>query len=91
MCCRVFSTHLKALCKLHPPLIVEQYRELLEFTSTTTNIYSKEDFYTHVVREKRITVMCVFIIYNVHYRFVRSNKCAYVVGVGDRGVFVTFL
>ncbi|XP_017309744.1 AP-5 complex subunit zeta-1 isoform X1 [Ictalurus punctatus] len=46
---RVFSTHLKALCKLHPPLIVEQYRELLEFTSATTNIYSKEDFYTHVV------------------------------------------
>ncbi|KAF4074036.1 hypothetical protein AMELA_G00250040 [Ameiurus melas] len=46
---RVFSTHLKALCKLHPPLIVEQYRELLEFTSTTTNIYTKEDFYTHVV------------------------------------------
>uniref|UniRef100_A0AAY5F3Q1 AP-5 complex subunit zeta-1 n=1 Tax=Electrophorus electricus TaxID=8005 RepID=A0AAY5F3Q1_ELEEL len=37
------------LCKLHPPLIVDQYKELLEFASTTTNIYSKEDFYTHLV------------------------------------------
>ncbi|MCJ8746436.1 hypothetical protein PDJAM_G00141770 [Pangasius djambal] len=46
---RVFSTHLQALCKLYPPLIVDQYKELLEFTSTTTNIYSKEDFYTQVV------------------------------------------
>ncbi|XP_062868675.1 AP-5 complex subunit zeta-1 isoform X2 [Trichomycterus rosablanca] len=46
---RVFSTHLRALCKLHPPLIVDQYKELLEFASATTNIYSKEDFYTHVV------------------------------------------
>ncbi|XP_058233811.1 AP-5 complex subunit zeta-1 isoform X2 [Hemibagrus wyckioides] len=46
---RVFSTHLQALCKLHPALIVDQYKELLEFTSTTTNIYTKEDFYTHVV------------------------------------------
>ncbi|XP_046690689.1 AP-5 complex subunit zeta-1 isoform X2 [Silurus meridionalis] len=46
---RVFSTHLQALCKLNPPLIVDQYKELLEFTSTTTNIYTKEDFYTHVV------------------------------------------
>lgn len=50
MCCRVFSTHLQALCKLHPALIVDQNKELLEFTSTTTNIYTKEDFYTHVVR-----------------------------------------
>ncbi|KAI4884035.1 hypothetical protein NFI96_019550, partial [Prochilodus magdalenae] len=46
---RVFSTHLQTLCKLHPPLIVDQYKELLDFASTTTNIYSKEDFYTHVV------------------------------------------
>ncbi|KAM9494764.1 AP-5 complex subunit zeta-1 isoform 1-T1 [Clarias gariepinus] len=46
---RVFSTHLQSLCKLHPALIVDQYKELLEFTSTTTNIYTKEDFYTHVV------------------------------------------
>uniref|UniRef100_A0A4W4DLY7 AP-5 complex subunit zeta-1 n=1 Tax=Electrophorus electricus TaxID=8005 RepID=A0A4W4DLY7_ELEEL len=49
ICCRVFSMHLQTLCKLHPPLIVDQYKELLEFASTTTNIYSKEDFYTHLV------------------------------------------
>ncbi|XP_076865302.1 AP-5 complex subunit zeta-1 isoform X2 [Brachyhypopomus gauderio] len=46
---RVFSTHLQTLCKLQPSLIVDQYKELLEFSSTTTNIYSKEDLYTHVV------------------------------------------
>ncbi|RXN03500.1 AP-5 complex subunit zeta-1-like protein [Labeo rohita] len=46
---KVFSTHLQALCKLHPPLIVDQYREILEFTSSPANIYSKEDFYTHMV------------------------------------------
>uniref|UniRef100_A0A673HWI7 AP-5 complex subunit zeta-1-like n=1 Tax=Sinocyclocheilus rhinocerous TaxID=307959 RepID=A0A673HWI7_9TELE len=42
-------THLQALCKLHPPLIVDQSREILEFASSPANIYSKEDFYTHVV------------------------------------------
>uniref|UniRef100_A0A9J8BWK9 Adaptor related protein complex 5 subunit zeta 1 n=1 Tax=Cyprinus carpio carpio TaxID=630221 RepID=A0A9J8BWK9_CYPCA len=47
--CRVFSTHLQALCKLHPPLIVDQSREILELASSPANIYSKEDFYTHVV------------------------------------------
>uniref|UniRef100_A0A8B9RFE2 Adaptor related protein complex 5 subunit zeta 1 n=1 Tax=Astyanax mexicanus TaxID=7994 RepID=A0A8B9RFE2_ASTMX len=41
--------HLQTLCKLHPPLIVDQYKELLDFASTTTSIYSKEHFYTHVV------------------------------------------
>ncbi|XP_026111164.1 AP-5 complex subunit zeta-1-like isoform X2 [Carassius auratus] len=46
---KVFSTHLQALCKLHPPLIVDQSREILELTSSPANIYSKEDFYTHVV------------------------------------------
>uniref|UniRef100_W5KRM6 Adaptor related protein complex 5 subunit zeta 1 n=1 Tax=Astyanax mexicanus TaxID=7994 RepID=W5KRM6_ASTMX len=46
---RVFSMHLQTLCKLHPPLIVDQYKELLDFASTTTSIYSKEHFYTHVV------------------------------------------
>uniref|UniRef100_A0A673HU74 AP-5 complex subunit zeta-1-like n=1 Tax=Sinocyclocheilus rhinocerous TaxID=307959 RepID=A0A673HU74_9TELE len=46
---KVFSTHLQALCKLHPPLIVDQSREILEFASSPANIYSKEDFYTHVV------------------------------------------
>uniref|UniRef100_A0A8C1EP73 Adaptor related protein complex 5 subunit zeta 1 n=1 Tax=Cyprinus carpio carpio TaxID=630221 RepID=A0A8C1EP73_CYPCA len=43
------STHLQALCRLHPPLIVDQSREILEFASSPANIYSKEDFYTHVV------------------------------------------
>uniref|UniRef100_A0A8C0YNY6 Adaptor related protein complex 5 subunit zeta 1 n=1 Tax=Cyprinus carpio carpio TaxID=630221 RepID=A0A8C0YNY6_CYPCA len=38
-----------ALCRLHPPLIVDQSREILEFASSPANIYSKEDFYTHVV------------------------------------------
>lgn len=46
---RVFSTHLQTLCKLHPPLIVDQSRELLDFVGSPINIYSKEDFYTHVV------------------------------------------
>ncbi|KAJ8344913.1 hypothetical protein SKAU_G00291060 [Synaphobranchus kaupii] len=46
---RVFSSHLLVLCKLHPSLIVEQSRELLEFTGTTANIYSKEDLYIHMV------------------------------------------
>uniref|UniRef100_A0A8C2KH56 AP-5 complex subunit zeta-1-like n=1 Tax=Cyprinus carpio TaxID=7962 RepID=A0A8C2KH56_CYPCA len=46
---KVFSTHLQALCRLHPPLIVDQSREILEFASSPANIYSKEDFYTHVV------------------------------------------
>ncbi|XP_064171542.1 AP-5 complex subunit zeta-1 isoform X1 [Anguilla rostrata] len=46
---RVFSSHLLVLCKLHPSLIVEQSRELLDFTCTTANIYSKEDLYIHMV------------------------------------------
>ncbi|KAJ8251143.1 hypothetical protein GJAV_G00217780 [Gymnothorax javanicus] len=46
---RVFSSHLLVLCKLHPSLIVEQSRELLDFTGTTANIYSKEDLYIHLV------------------------------------------
>ncbi|XP_026057206.1 AP-5 complex subunit zeta-1-like isoform X2 [Carassius auratus] len=46
---KVFSTHLQALCRLRPPLIVDQSREILEFASSPANIYSKEDFYTHVV------------------------------------------
>uniref|UniRef100_A0A8K9VCV8 Adaptor related protein complex 5 subunit zeta 1 n=1 Tax=Oncorhynchus mykiss TaxID=8022 RepID=A0A8K9VCV8_ONCMY len=46
---RVFSHHLLKLCKLHPSLVVDQSRELLEFAGTTTNIHSKEDLYTHVV------------------------------------------
>ncbi|XP_061080720.1 AP-5 complex subunit zeta-1 isoform X2 [Conger conger] len=46
---RVFSSHLLVLCKLHPSLIVEQSRELIDFTCTTANIYSKEDLYIHMV------------------------------------------
>ncbi|XP_066545030.1 AP-5 complex subunit zeta-1 isoform X2 [Amia ocellicauda] len=46
---RIFSSHILVLCKLQPSLIVEQARELLEFTGTTGNIYSKENFYIHVV------------------------------------------
>lgn len=46
---RVFSTHMQTLCKLYPPLIVDQSRELLDFAGSPSNICSKEDFYTHVV------------------------------------------
>ncbi|XP_041863698.1 AP-5 complex subunit zeta-1 isoform X2 [Melanotaenia boesemani] len=46
---RVFSCHLLRLCKLHPSLVVDQSRELLEFAGTTANVYSKEEIYTHVV------------------------------------------
>ncbi|KAK6476180.1 AP-5 complex subunit zeta-1 isoform X1 [Huso huso] len=46
---RVFSSQLLVLCKLHPSLIVEQCKELMEFSGTTGNIQSKENFYTHVV------------------------------------------
>lgn len=46
---RVFSTHLCALCKHRPTLIVDLSRELLDFAGSTTNIYSKEELYTNVV------------------------------------------
>lgn len=46
---RVFSSQLLVLCKLHPSVIVEQSKELLEFCGTVTNIQSKEDFFTHIV------------------------------------------
>uniref|UniRef100_A0A674NM48 Adaptor related protein complex 5 subunit zeta 1 n=1 Tax=Takifugu rubripes TaxID=31033 RepID=A0A674NM48_TAKRU len=46
---RVFSCHLLNLCKLHPSLVVDQSHELLEFAGTTTNVYNKEEIYTHVV------------------------------------------
>lgn len=47
--CRVFSHHLLKLCKLHPSLVVDQSRELLEFAGTTANVYGREEVYTHVV------------------------------------------
>ncbi|CAL1588810.1 unnamed protein product [Knipowitschia caucasica] len=46
---RVFSYHLLKLCKLHPSLVVDQSHELLEFAGTTSNVYNKEELYTHVV------------------------------------------
>ncbi|KAF7656902.1 hypothetical protein LDENG_00034620 [Lucifuga dentata] len=46
---RVLSRHLLRLFKLHPSLVVDQFHELLEFTGTTANVYSKEEIYTHMV------------------------------------------
>ncbi|XP_028310302.1 AP-5 complex subunit zeta-1 isoform X2 [Gouania willdenowi] len=46
---RVFSCHLLNLCQLHPSLVVDQSQELLEFAGSTTNVYSREEIYTHVV------------------------------------------
>ncbi|KAF1379230.1 hypothetical protein PFLUV_G00173910 [Perca fluviatilis] len=46
---RVFSSHLLRFCKLHPSLVVDQSHELLEFAGAITNVYSKEEIYTHVV------------------------------------------
>lgn len=54
--CRVFSCHLLRLCKLHPSLVVDQSHELLEFAGATTNVYSKEEIYTHVVMKLRIVL-----------------------------------
>ncbi|XP_063042706.1 AP-5 complex subunit zeta-1 isoform X2 [Engraulis encrasicolus] len=46
---RVFSSHIRALCKLQPSLIEDQSRELLDFSGSTANIYSREELYTNVV------------------------------------------
>ncbi|XP_043828021.1 AP-5 complex subunit zeta-1 isoform X3 [Dromiciops gliroides] len=46
---RVMSSQLLVLCKLHPSLVVELSKELLEFTGTISNIYSKENIFTNVV------------------------------------------
>lgn len=54
--CRVFSCHLLKLCMLHPSLVVDQSHELLEFAGTTTNVYSKEEVYTHVVMKLWLTL-----------------------------------
>ncbi|XP_077474720.1 AP-5 complex subunit zeta-1 isoform X2 [Stigmatopora argus] len=46
---RVFSLQLTSLCKLHPSLVMDQSNELLEFAGATSNVYSKQEMYTHVV------------------------------------------
>ncbi|XP_050822513.1 AP-5 complex subunit zeta-1 isoform X2 [Gopherus flavomarginatus] len=46
---RVLSSQLVLLCKLHPSLVVELSKELLEFSGTVSNIWNKEDIFTYVV------------------------------------------
>ncbi|XP_028938379.1 AP-5 complex subunit zeta-1 isoform X1 [Ornithorhynchus anatinus] len=46
---RVMSSQFLVLCKLHPSLIVELSKELLEFTGTISNIHNKESIFTYVV------------------------------------------
>ncbi|NXX96021.1 AP5Z1 protein, partial [Centropus bengalensis] len=46
---RVLSSQLVVLCKLHPALVVELSKEILEFTGTVGNIQNKEAIFTHMV------------------------------------------
>ncbi|NXE50727.1 AP5Z1 protein, partial [Casuarius casuarius] len=46
---RVLSSQLLTLCKLHPALLVELSKELLEFLASVNNIRNKEALFTHLV------------------------------------------
>ncbi|NXC75983.1 AP5Z1 protein, partial [Anhinga anhinga] len=46
---RVLSSQLVMLCKLHPALIVELSKEILEFSGTVSNIQNKEAIFSHLV------------------------------------------
>ncbi|NXE79613.1 AP5Z1 protein, partial [Cochlearius cochlearius] len=46
---RVLSSQLVMLCRLHPALIVELSKEILEFSGTVSNIQNKEAIFTHMV------------------------------------------
>ncbi|XP_020671371.3 AP-5 complex subunit zeta-1 [Pogona vitticeps] len=46
---RVMSSQLPVLCKLHPSLVVELAKPLLDFSGAVANIQSKEDIFIHVV------------------------------------------
>ncbi|XP_053936623.1 AP-5 complex subunit zeta-1 isoform X2 [Cuculus canorus] len=46
---RVLSSQLVMLCKLHPALMVELSKEILDFSGTVSNIQNKEAIFTHMV------------------------------------------
>ncbi|NXY50336.1 AP5Z1 protein, partial [Ceuthmochares aereus] len=57
---RVLSSQLVVLCKLHPALIVELSKEILDFSGTASNIQNKEAIFTHMVWAigEYVTVSC---------------------------------
>ncbi|XP_074866578.1 AP-5 complex subunit zeta-1 [Carettochelys insculpta] len=46
---RVLGSQLVRLCKLHPSLVTQLCKELLEFSGTVSNIRNKEEIFTSVV------------------------------------------